>query len=199
MKRRQFFAAASVGIAGLAVLPRSAEASHHRVHAAGLLNELSIDVARTLQQWILVREGMPLPARIVSIDNYVRRPLEVTMPALIDESIMILASGTPEDLFAVRRMLNQPHHHQANPIHPDVIASPRSLAELIRRVNDGVRNFLASNDFDVPPEVERSFNQLLYFGTSAWNHLDLAIWHVGDAIFEEFNLDAAFAEAPLIE
>lgn len=196
MKRRQFFAAASVGVVGLAALPKTAEASHHRVHAAGFLDDLSraLGLCQRSLDKIVDLVDLDTPA-LAAVLRYITKPL-LQIPRKIDQVLVILESGSPEDLFIARRKLNHPSLEgmREDGNGPSISFHVRQMSWAFHRLEH-----LVEESGDIPEEARTHFNAGIGAVTQAWQGTDRVIWHVGDAIFEEFYLDEAFAEAPVDE
>lgn len=192
MKRRNFLAAAAAGsLAITANVPRKANAGHHRGHAIGYL-EIALghesddnkNVNHFFNHFIknidFTDENLEHSLKTV---GYLEQSL-TEMPKKMNEAIFLLQSGTADDLFIVRRLINRarrggPYQHRALLYH-----AFKQIFWL-----DQLAGFIV---IDPPPGNLWAFSYTLNLMTKVWENLDLALWHVNDAIKEDFYEDPAF-------
>ena len=193
MKRRQFFAAATAGVAGVSLLPSTVSAAHHRVHSKGFLSNAIGSAGRMSEAFeaFLADIGVDDIVRdesgnVIANPNYIRRAA-IFVPQICNKAICLLDHpGVRADtFFQIRRLINQPRFPTDG---------EESALRRIRTAMDTL--FAVCFVSRVTPQNITLYRDTGIHIAGTWRWLDRAAWHITDAINEEVYGDPKFAEVP---
>lgn len=197
MERREFFAAASAGVLGVAAVPLMAKGQegeespapgHHRGHAIGFLGNAGRHANLTQVNFERLVDTLS-PAEKMDhggVINYFNASIG-RVQYRVDEAVALLDDPLlpPSELFYVRRLINQPQSSAATSAEgsatwfaQNVIGSFGQMADLATGDNFGL--FLGVSNI----------------AQAVWGLLDRGVWHINDAIKEEYYKDPDFFDNP---
>jgi len=155
----------------LLLLPLAANAEHHRDHATAKLDTTVAYLMQTFDHSPQVFSCAEFTdfqdARARNFHNYLDRAFED-----IAEARELLTTGG--DLQTARRLLSQPHKKA----HKD--GGVPSALQWVAQQTRNLRFLIGPC-----PENAESLNLMIQKMTLGWQFLDLALWHVNDAIAEQ--------------
>ena len=154
----------------LLLLPLAANAEHHRMHTIAKLDTTVAYLTATFDHSPQVFSCAEFTdfqaARARNFHVYLDRAF-----ADIAEARELLEQGG--DLQTVRRLLSQPHKKDKDGMGP-------SALQWVAQQTRNLRFFVGPC-----PENAEALSMMIQKMTLGWQFLDLAIWHVNDAIEEE--------------
>ncbi len=156
---------------------------HHRVHASTHLVAASDKLRDTLDQFNHFTAENVATLKLTGLANIFLTNLAALNNEMTEAVAML--GDQASDLDVVRRLVSQPK--LATPEVPQ----PDSLLRRVRQTQHYLTRFIVEET----NEKEGPLMDIIESLGSAWEFIDLAEWHVIDAIREEKYNDPAFAEA----